>query len=183
MACMYAQILFNEMKINGNSVGLTCMSGFFFCNYEQIAIENLVLPVLDLQKWTAAYISNDTVTQRGPAGKLHTPVLSASRSSRGLLSFSSRLEHSLFNVWICFCWQIVIIPTVRVKPLHERSSEAVQSDTDLRHLWADACSFSAQQLLLLFHLWVRLGAQVVWYNLMAEDGHTLLRQFLIENTD
>ena len=33
------------------------------------------------------------------------PMLSASRSSRGLLSFSSRLEHSLFKAWICFCSQ------------------------------------------------------------------------------
>lgn len=30
-------------------------------------------------------------------------ILSASLSSRGLFSFSSRLEHSLFKAWICFC--------------------------------------------------------------------------------
>lgn len=34
------------------------------------------------------------------------PALSASLSSRGLFSFSSRLEHILFSAWICFCSMI-----------------------------------------------------------------------------
>lgn len=54
----------------------------------------------------------------------------------------------------------------------------IHSRTDLRHLWADPRRLYTQLLLLLLHLRVRLGPQVVRYNLMAEHWDAQLREFL-----
>lgn len=48
----------------------------------------------------------------------------------------------------------------------------------LCHLRSYPGSFCTQLFLLLLHLWIRLGAQVIRHNLMAEHRHALLCQFL-----
>lgn len=66
---------------------------------------------------------------------------------------------------------------------HIMNEIAMQLVTDLCHLWANTSSFSTQQFLLFLHLWIRLGPQVVRYNLMAKHWHTLFCKFLIEDND
>ena len=51
----------------------------------------------------------------------------------------------------------------------------------LCHLRAYTCGLCTQLFLLLLHLWIRLGPQVVWHNLVAEYRDTLLCEFLTEN--
>lgn len=50
--------------------------------------------------------------------------------------------------------------------------------TNLGHIGANTCCLCTQRFLLLLHLWVRFGPQVVRYDLMAEHWNALLREFL-----
>lgn len=65
----------------------------------------------------------------------------------------------------------------------KRTEHFKRVHTDLRHIGADARRLRTQLFLLLLHLGVRFGPQVVGDNLVAEHRDALLREFLRASRD
>lgn len=63
-------------------------------------------------------------------------------------------------------------------PNNDRIFYFMRVQTNLGHIGANTCCLCTQRFLLLLHLWVRFGPQVVRYDLMAEHWNALLREFL-----